>query len=251
LDTAAYEYWKNKCGDNFKVATDTFIMSLVAYFGKEGIEIPTEIKFLVDPTGDGVVSLGDFKTFCHLYGPFKESMTNIESLLKHNWFFGSLSSYEASCLLSDQVLGTYLVRFDQQENLESGFVISCVELDADCKVQTLNFKISSKYEEKEKKYRLYYLDLDLPLKSIDQLIVSYGLTFRKPFDNEDYKIKTKQHIANKKDPVTGYRAIENFSHFRGRIHRKFDVKIVDKDLDMDLSAALKIKKKNLLKMKQY
>jgi hypothetical protein len=51
---------------------------------------------------------------------------------------------------------------------------------------------------------------------------------RKPFDNEDYKVKTKQMIANKKDPVTGYRAIENFAHFRGRIHRKFDVKIVDK-----------------------
>jgi hypothetical protein len=160
-------------------------MSLVAYFGKEGIEIPTEIKFLVDPTGDGVVSLGDFKKFCHLYGPFKESMTNIESkilinagLLKHNWFFGALSSYEANHLLQDQPIGTYLVRFDQQENIESGMVISCVELDSDCKVQTLNFKISSKYEEKEKKYRLYYLDLDLPLKSIDQLIVSYGLTFR-------------------------------------------------------------------------
>jgi hypothetical protein len=62
--------------------------------------------------------------------------------------------------------------------------------------------------------------LDLPVRSIQQLLTSYGLTFRKPYEDEEYKIKTKQLIANKKDPVTGYRAIENFSHFKGKFPNK-------------------------------
>jgi hypothetical protein len=66
-------------------------MGMVAYFGKDGIEIPTEIKYIIDPTGDGVVSIGDFQIFCNLYGPFKESMSNIDS---KKTYFKTIRSFE-------------------------------------------------------------------------------------------------------------------------------------------------------------
>jgi len=149
-DPDAHDYWKNKCGDNFKIHTESFIMYLVTYFGARGIEIPAEINVLIDSTGDGVVSLIDFSNFCHVFGPFKESMTNAEDILQHKWFFGCLSSYEAQKLLEKQSMGTYLLRYDQQENVESGLVISCTELDSDNKVKTLHFKVCSKNMKKKR-----------------------------------------------------------------------------------------------------
>ena len=76
------------------------------------------------------VKLSEFARLVALFGPLATSscqllLDNIASILRHNWFYGMISSSEAHKLLRDQPVGAFLLRFSTDPNAAK-FVVSIV-----------------------------------------------------------------------------------------------------------------------------
>jgi hypothetical protein len=73
------------------------------------------LRYVLDNSGTGEVTLLKFNEFLKAFGPFKDSIQNLRNVVNNRWFHGFLTSEEAERLLELQQIGTYLIRFSRSQ----------------------------------------------------------------------------------------------------------------------------------------
>jgi hypothetical protein len=115
------KYKKNYCGFDSEsvVSTVQFVCT------KQSVNLPSEIDILIDPTSDKNVSFNDFQTFFDWFGSekmFSDSIKNCGQILSFNYFWGSLTTFEANVFLKNSKFGSFILRFD--EYIPGKYIIS-------------------------------------------------------------------------------------------------------------------------------
>eukprot|EP01122_Echinamoeba_exundans_P014658 TRINITY_DN6681_c0_g2_i1.p1 TRINITY_DN6681_c0_g2~~TRINITY_DN6681_c0_g2_i1.p1 ORF type:complete len:1283 (+),score=254.92 TRINITY_DN6681_c0_g2_i1:130-3978(+) len=108
------------------VAWDTFLATYEKVIDHK-IDSDEEItlKHVLDIDSIGGVTARAFNNFLKIFGPIEKSFKNVKSLWKQKWFHGFLTVEEVIRLLSDQPVGTFLVRFSRSK--PDSFVLEFVE----------------------------------------------------------------------------------------------------------------------------
>jgi serine/threonine protein phosphatase PrpC len=108
------------------VAWDTFLATYETVIDHK-IDSDQEItlKHVLDIDSIGGVTARAFNNFLKIFGPIEKSFKNVKTLFKQKWFHGFLTVEEVIRLLSDQPVGTFLVRFSRSK--PDSFVLEFVE----------------------------------------------------------------------------------------------------------------------------
>lgn len=108
------------------VAWDTFLAAYEkAVDRKMSPDEENTIKHVLDSDCIGGVTARSFNNFLKIFGPLEKSFKNVKNLFKQKWFHGFLTVEEVIRLLSDQPVGTFLVRFSRSK--PDSFVVEFVE----------------------------------------------------------------------------------------------------------------------------
>ncbi|PRP89400.1 hypothetical protein PROFUN_01263 [Planoprotostelium fungivorum] len=115
-------FWERSFGQSMMVPFEHFAAQLSACFEMRDY-VHTQLRYLLDYSYTGYVSVRRFATLIRGYGPMPKLLENITTLFRYNWFHGYLSTKEAEILLKPQPQGTFLVRFSKASC--DSIVISC------------------------------------------------------------------------------------------------------------------------------
>ncbi|PRP83228.1 hypothetical protein PROFUN_09440 [Planoprotostelium fungivorum] len=115
-------FWEKSFGQSLLVDFETFISAFGSNFDMRDYSV-TQLKYMLDYSCTGYVTLRKFATLIRGYGPFPKVLENVTTLFQFNWFHGYLSTKEAEFLLKPQPQGTFLVRFSKASC--DAIVISC------------------------------------------------------------------------------------------------------------------------------
>ena len=118
VDEAGESFWRNSFGDeDVMVPWETFQQHLMqavpnARENEEGIE---NLKYILDNSATGEVTLYKFSEFLKGFGPLNQCIEKASSLLSKRWFHGFLTSEESELFLAQQPIGVFLVRFSKSK----------------------------------------------------------------------------------------------------------------------------------------
>eukprot|EP01117_Protostelium_nocturnum_P011598 TRINITY_DN4211_c0_g1_i1.p1 TRINITY_DN4211_c0_g1~~TRINITY_DN4211_c0_g1_i1.p1 ORF type:complete len:1097 (-),score=260.76 TRINITY_DN4211_c0_g1_i1:80-3370(-) len=125
-DDEARVFWENNFEQAFMISWDRFIAAL-----KQSIQLDPSsaqhLQYILDNSNTGSISMSRFSDFLNGFGPLKQCVEKVESILNAEWFHGFLSSTETERLLEKQPSGTFLIRFSKSK--PGSFAIGYVEGD--------------------------------------------------------------------------------------------------------------------------
>jgi hypothetical protein len=150
-DLEGKKFWKNNFGLNILyVSWDHFIncWKTVAFDqARDLLHVIPFLRYTLDVSYTNTVNQFAFSDFLTKFGKFSECMERVEAICQEHWFFGFMTSQEASYLLSKEPGGTFLVRY----GATAAFALAYVDLHGTNTVKhsTIEFNPTSGYSVEE------------------------------------------------------------------------------------------------------